>query len=84
MLRPLFELASCMCMNGNVISMRCVGPNSVLIRHWKGTFTPKCVGLTQIDVPGVLGDKLLLVAHDILSSGHLGTQKSLDRLLRHF
>jgi hypothetical protein len=58
--------------------------NDVLVRHWRDKFTPEGLEVKQVVVPARLRRKLLTVAHDIPSSGHLGTQKTTDRLLRHF
>ena len=45
---------------------------------------PEGFGRTQVLVPISLRSKIIRVAHDVPSSGHLGTQKTLDRVLRHF
>jgi hypothetical protein len=58
--------------------------NDVLVRHWRDRFRPEGMEVTQVVVPVQLRQRLLKVAHDIPSSGHLGTQKTIDRLLRHF
>ena len=56
----------------------------VLVRRWSEKIMPQGMGLTQIVAPGQISKKFLNVAHDISASGHFGTQKTLDRLLRHF
>ena len=82
-LKPLFVLAEA---NGHVGAGRSGYEivNGVLVRRWSDKITPQGIGLTQIVAPSQIRKKLLNVAHDSLASGHLGTQKTLDRLLRHF
>jgi transposase InsO family protein len=82
-LRPLFALAE---VHGNVgvAGSPYEIVNDILIRHWADKITPYGMGVTQIVVPVQLRPKLLTVAHDMPLSGHLGTQKTLDRLLKHF
>ena len=45
---------------------------------------PVGLKVTQIVVPKQLQGKLLTVAHEYPTSGHLGVKKSFDRLTRHF
>ena len=47
--------------------------NDVLVRNWRDKFTPDGLEVRQVVVPAQLRRKLLNVAHDIPSSGHLGT-----------
>src|SRR5688572_13624668 len=81
-MKPLFELAQ------SDPSMREQSyydvSKDVLVRHWKNKIVPDGIEVKQIVVPTALRNKLLQVAHDIPSSGHLGTQKTIDRLLCHF
>lgn len=58
--------------------------HGVLVRYWCDRAIPQGLGITQVVVPVQLRQKVLRVAHDIPAAGHLGTQKTLDRLRRHF
>ena len=69
-------------MNG--LFTRFVNRDGVLIRVWRNVLEPDGFGRTQVLVPISLRSKIIHVAHDVPSSGHLGTQKTLDRVLRHF
>ena len=42
------------------------------------------IAVTQIVVPKQLHLRMLTVAHEYPTSGHLGVKKTLDRLTRHF
>jgi len=82
-LKPLFVLAEA---EGNVGAGKGTYEvlNGVLVRHWCDKVTPQGMGITQIVAPTQVRQQLLKVSHDIPASGHLGTQKTTDRLLRHF
>ena len=58
--------------------------DGVLVRIWRNVVEPDGFGRTQVIVPISLRVKIIRIAHDVPSSGHLGTQKTLDRVLRHF
>lgn len=60
--------------------------NDLLLRKWRDQFTPEDInlGLTKIVAPTQLREKLLYQQHNIPASGHLGVQKTLDRLQRNF
>jgi hypothetical protein len=60
--------------------------DGVLMRKWFPKHDPRLftVGISQIVVPVTLREKLLVLAHDIPMSGHLGVKKTLDRLLNSF
>src|SRR6218665_315379 len=58
--------------------------NDVLVRHSMGRVVPVGLEITQIVVPKQLHLKLLTVAHDYPTSGHLEVKKTLERLTRHF
>lgn len=81
-LKPLFDLVSAGhdTHERNLYEIR----DEVLVRRWRNRNTPEGAELTQVIVPVPLRNQLLKVSHDIPASGHLGTQKTLDRLLRHF
>ena len=55
--------------------------NDVLARRSRD----RIVGLevTQVVVPSALFDKLLRISHALPTSGHIGAQKTFDRLARH-
>src|SRR6218665_2736107 len=56
----------------------------VLMRCSRDKFLPAGIEVTQIVVPHPLRAKLLHIAHDLPTSGHLGIKKTYDRLARHF
>ena len=58
--------------------------SGVLMRKWHHRSQPSDTGSSQIVAPFSIRRDLLYIAHDIPASGHLGTRKSLDRLIRHF
>src|SRR6218665_3957417 len=58
--------------------------NDVLVRHSRDRVVPVGLEVTQIVVPKQLHLRMLTVAHEYPTSGHLGVKKTLDRLTRHF
>jgi len=58
--------------------------DGVLMRLWFDRHRPSDIPIKQIVVPVSLRQQLISVAHDELTSAHLGVKKSLDRLQRHF
>src|SRR6218665_64126 len=58
--------------------------NDVLVRHLRDRVVPVGLEVTQIVVPKQLHLRMLTVAHEYPTSGHLGVKKTLDRLTRHF
>ena len=57
--------------------------SDVLVRCSRDKFSPAGLEVTQIVVPQLLRAKLLHIAHDLPTSGHLGIKKTYDRLARH-
>lgn len=83
-LAPLFALA-------NKIQEQSVTERSyyflqdgVLMRSWRDKLSPPQEERQQIVVPHHLRLQLLHLAHDTPFAGHLGTAKTLQRLLQHF
>lgn len=58
--------------------------NGVLMRSWLAKHSPAGADIQQIVAPKQLKNKLLNLAHDIPLAGHLGTTKTLHRLLQNF
>jgi len=81
-LAPLFELVDRV--EDNLGQSSYAVKNEVLVRHWTDKYAPEGLAVTQVVVPTSLRNKLLMVAHDIPAAGHMGIQKTLDRLRRHF
>src|SRR5688572_22483292 len=72
-MEPLFELAK---LDSSMREQSYYDvSNDVLVRHWRNKIVPDGIEVKQIVVPTALRNKLLQVAHDIPSSGHLGTDR---------
>ena len=58
--------------------------DGVLMRLWCDRHRPSDMPIKQLVVPVSLRQQLIYVAHEELPSAHLGVNKTLDRLQRHF
>lgn len=58
--------------------------NGVLMRAWLDRKFPAGTEIRQIVAPTALHSKILSIAHDIPLAAHLGTAKTLSRILQHF